>query len=275
MSLPDMMRRRLTEDPIQLTSQEFEEFLDLIEAKKELRDKVLKAGVYCYFDNDCVVINKEKVKASDDLEGIFNAQVTGKVPAQPEPTKTVVQDAKPTINPNEHSTNSTDVVQDEDGDSVYMNLELRRRMFLEHYIKTGSATEAYIALVKANKGVDMDRSVAAVLGCKMLRKINFDDIMEQAGLTDDKITKTLTEALTATKPVTVKGELKALPDHKVRIQALELVSKLKKRLVNKVELTGKNDEPLKIVIEDHLGVTDDVKDAVTTQVLEDLGVEEL
>ena len=121
----------------------------------------------------------------------------------------------------------------------------------------------------------MDRNVAAVLGCKMLRKINFDDIMEQAGLTDDKITKTLSEALVATKPITVKGEVKALPDHKVRIQALELVSKLKKRLVNKVELTGKDGDPVKVIIDDHLGVTGDVKENVTTQVLEDLGVEEL
>jgi hypothetical protein len=109
---------------------------------------------------------------------------------------------------------------------------LRERKFIEAYISNGgNATGAFLAI---NKKVSKD--TARVLGLRMLRnvKIEVENILSQIGLNDVYLMSKLKEGL----------ETRNLS---IRIRYLDMILKLKDIYPadrNKVELTGKDGEPI-------------------------------
>ena len=109
---------------------------------------------------------------------------------------------------------------------------LRERKFIEAYINNGgNATEAFLAI---NKKVSKD--TAGVLGLRMLRnvKIEVENILSQIGLNDVYLMSKLKEGL----------ETRNLS---IRVRYLDMILKLKDIYPadrNKVELTGKDGEPI-------------------------------
>ena len=109
---------------------------------------------------------------------------------------------------------------------------LRERKFIEAYINNGgNATGAFLAI---NKKVSKD--TAGVLGLRMLRnvKIEVENILNQIGLNDIYLMRKLKEGL----------ETRNLS---IRVRYLDMILKLKDIYPadrNKVELTGKDGEPI-------------------------------
>lgn len=109
---------------------------------------------------------------------------------------------------------------------------LRERKFIEAYISNGgNATGAFLAI---NKKVSKD--TAGVLGLRMLRnvKIEVENILSQIGLNDVYLMRKLKEGL----------ETRNLS---IRVRYLDMILKLKDIYPadrNKVELTGKDGEPI-------------------------------
>lgn len=109
---------------------------------------------------------------------------------------------------------------------------LRERKFIEAYINNGgNATGAFLAI---NKKVSKD--TAGVLGLRMLRnvKIEVENILSQIGLNDVYLMSKLKEGL----------ETRNLS---IRVRYLDMILKLKDIYPadrNKVELTGKDGEPI-------------------------------
>ena len=109
---------------------------------------------------------------------------------------------------------------------------LRERKFIEAYINNGgNATGAFLAI---NKKVSKD--TAGVLGLRMLRKVKVEveSILDQIGLNNVYLMSKLKEGL----------ETRNLS---VRVRYLDMILKLKDIYPadkNKVELTGKDGEPV-------------------------------
>lgn len=127
-------------------------------------------------------------------------------------------------------------------------LTIKQRKWIKEYIRTGNATEAAFKVYDCK-----DRDSAAIIGFENVRKLNFNDLMEEAGLTDNVLNNKLAEGLDAnkqlsTRPVFKKDaptsqsarELPAanegtddfieVPDFAVRHKYLETAFKLKGRL---------------------------------------------
>ena len=64
-------------------------------------------------------------------------------------------------------------------------------------------------------------------------RINFNDVMEQAGLTDQKIAETVADCLDAERAVVCYKEIHEFPDNMARLEAAKLVMKIKGHLVDK------------------------------------------
>ncbi len=116
-------------------------------------------------------------------------------------------------------------------------------MFVKEYLKTGNATEA------ASKVYDVStRDVARNIGSQNVAKLSIVDIMEKRGLTDEKISDTLVEAMDANKTVrssdpgvessAESNDFIDIPDWQARLKATELASKIKGHLKDKVEHSG-------------------------------------
>jgi len=109
---------------------------------------------------------------------------------------------------------------------------LRERKFIEAYISNGgNATGAFLAI--NNK---VDKNTAGVLGLRMLRKVKIEveSILDQIGLNDIYLMRKLKEGL----------ETRNLS---IRVRYLDMIFKLKDIYPadrNKVELTGKDGEPI-------------------------------
>lgn len=123
---------------------------------------------------------------------------------------------------------------------------LRERKFIKTYIENGgNATKAYMAIKPG-----MSEESAAVLGYRMLRKVNItvSEFFDKAGITDIHLSKKLKEGLDATKVISVvpippkeanpsTGDLHDanskdidfvdVPDFNVRVKYLDMAYKLK------------------------------------------------
>lgn len=126
------------------------------------------------------------------------------------------------------------------------DLTIKQRKWIKLYLKYGNATKA------AREVYDCaNDDSAAVIGYENLRKLNYQDFLEEAGITDELLQKKMIEGLESTKPIsalvlvnTEKGTSKTkadegqieVPDYAIRHKYLETVLKLKKRLVDKMEV---------------------------------------
>jgi hypothetical protein len=149
-------------------------------------------------------------------------------------------------------------------------LTLKQRKWIRIYIDTGNATEAAMQVYDCK-----DRDSAAVIGFENLRKLNYDDFLEEAGITDELLKKKIMEGLDSTKQIgarkIVQGartghEIRVdantdtddfidVPDYAVRHKYLETALKLKKRLVEK------SDPNIDVKISNIVITRESVKDA--------------
>lgn len=132
-------------------------------------------------------------------------------------------------------------------------IELDRRAFIKAYCKIKNAGKAY----KSLHPKVTDHS-AEELGSRMLREVEFSDLLEEAGVTDALLNQKTLEGLDATKQIgarkIIQGaktghEIKVdamtdtddfieVADYAIRHKYLETSLKLKKRLTDKVEVEG-------------------------------------
>ena len=123
---------------------------------------------------------------------------------------------------------------------------MRERKFIKAYIEnSGNATKAFMAIRP-----DISEESAAVLGYRMLRKVNItiSELFDEMGITDIHLSEKLKEGLGATKVISVipipskeanpsTGDLHDansknidfvdVPDFNVRVKYLDMAYKLK------------------------------------------------
>lgn len=144
---------------------------------------------------------------------------------------------------------------------------IKERQFVVALIKNrGNATRAYLVI-----SPDCTIEAAAVLGCRMLRKVNISvgELLDRMGITDVYLNEKLNEGLDASKVVSVvpippkKGKAGTgdlpdaddksidfidVPDFNVRVKYLDMAYKLKgKYAAEKIEHSGEL-EPLTVII---------------------------
>jgi hypothetical protein len=122
------------------------------------------------------------------------------------------------------------------------DLTLKQRKWLAKYLECGNATEAAMQSYDCK-----DRETAAQIGWENLRKLDYTDFLEEAGITDKLLQEKILEGLDSTRTVSaVKTSKNAtadstdfvdVPDFLTRHKYLETALKLKRRLVEKVDLT--------------------------------------
>lgn len=132
---------------------------------------------------------------------------------------------------------------------------LRDKQFIPLYLELGTAKDAY----KAMHPKVTDRS-AGELGHKMLKNIDFGDLLEAAGVTDKKLVERINEGLDSSYKKGIKTgetdkgkpiyEVVDQPDMDARHKYTETALRLKKRLIDRVALgTGEQgEEPIAFVV---------------------------
>ena len=128
-------------------------------------------------------------------------------------------------------------------------ITVKERVFVKELMKSGNATEA------ASVAYDVkSRSVAKVIGSQNLTKLNFPDLLEHFGVTDDLLAMVLKDALEATRIIQANiyvnyknGE--RMTDHirtedwNTRLKALLIALRLK----NKLEVPSETSNPTPIL----------------------------
>jgi hypothetical protein len=118
-------------------------------------------------------------------------------------------------------------------------LTRKQKKWLKIYIETGNATEAALKAYNVK-----NNTIASQMGSQLRKSLGVDELLEDAGVTDQQLTVRLREGLMATKQSKV-GEI---IDYDTRHKYLETALKLKGKLNNKVELAGENGGPIKLNI---------------------------
>lgn len=123
------------------------------------------------------------------------------------------------------------------------DLTLKQRKWLQVYLETGNATEAAVQAYDVK-----DREGAAQIGWENLRKLDYTEFLEEAGITDNLLQKKIFAGLEATKTVSAKITTKDadsqtddfidVPDFLARHKYLETALKLKQRLLTKFDITS-------------------------------------
>lgn len=103
-------------------------------------------------------------------------------------------------------------------------LNTKELIFINEYIRTGNATQAYIKAFNVPKS---KYHSATVLASKLKQKIhNLDKLYyENAGLNARLISTVIKQAMAAKKQVVYKG-IHDYPDHSTRLKAVEVFDKL-------------------------------------------------
>ena len=124
---------------------------------------------------------------------------------------------------------------------------IKEKKFAKEYIKTGNATEAAARVYDVK-----DRNSAKSIGGENLTKLDFADLMDEKGLTDEKLVGKLSELLEAQKTVSAVSGKDAnagtvdfvdVPDSPVQLKALEISLKLKDKFpTNRTDITSKGEK---------------------------------
>lgn len=99
---------------------------------------------------------------------------------------------------------------------------LLKNKFILAYLETGNATAAYLKCRKVSV------NSAKTLGFELLKKIDFSELLEISGLTDNVIIEEIKSGLKATRPYGKDNYLHA--DNTARHNYLDTLVKLKKKL---------------------------------------------
>ena len=119
---------------------------------------------------------------------------------------------------------------------------------VEVYLELGNATEAAMQSYDCK-----DRDSAAVIGFENLRKLNYEEFLEEAGITDKLLQQKIIDGLDANKTVSAvntgknatasSSDFIDVPDFMARHKYLETALKLKRRLKERMDVTT-DDKPL-------------------------------
>ena len=123
-------------------------------------------------------------------------------------------------------------------------LTIKQRKWLDKYLETGSATAAALYAYDIK---DDNRETAASIGYENLRKLDYTEFLEAAGITDDLLQKKILEGLDADRTVSAvntgknatasSSDFVDVPDFMARHKYLETALKLKKRLIERIDHT--------------------------------------
>jgi hypothetical protein len=94
----------------------------------------------------------------------------------------------------------------------------KEKKFVKEYAKTGNATEAAARVYDVK-----DRESARAIGSEILAKLDLSSLMDEMGLTDERLLKVLDEGLKAIN----RNKLGETPDHPTRHKFLDTALKLK------------------------------------------------
>jgi hypothetical protein len=128
-------------------------------------------------------------------------------------------------------------------------LTLKQRRWIKKYLEYGNAKKA------AMEVYDCTEDSAGQIGYENLKKLDYSDLMEEAGVTDKVLQDKILEGLTATRVISaVKGtsanggttDFIDVPDFMARHKYLETALKLKKRLTDRLDVTS-GDRPIPIL----------------------------
>ena len=136
-------------------------------------------------------------------------------------------------------------------------LTIKQRKWLKLYLELGNATEAAMQTYDCK-----NRNSAAQVGYENLRKLDYEEFMEEAGITDKLLQEKILQGLEATKVVSARMTSKDadsntddfidIEDYMVRHKYLETALKLKKRLIDRKDITT-DGEPFELIIKDYRG----------------------
>jgi len=132
-------------------------------------------------------------------------------------------------------------------------LTLKQRKWLKLYLELGNATEAASKVYNCK-----NRDSAKQIGWENLTKLDFADFLEEAGITDNLLQQRIMEGLDSTRTVSAVNTSKNaradsndfidVPDFMARHKYLETALKLKRKMVERTEITGPNGSELNIRI---------------------------
>ena len=128
--------------------------------------------------------------------------------------------------------------------STPVKLTAKQRKWIKVYSETLNATEAAMQSYNCK-----DRNSAALIGHENLIKLNFEELMAVIGLTDETALVSIKDGISATRPIIdpQTNKLSKIADYATRHKYTETLLKLKGKLdTQKIELTGKGGEPLKM-----------------------------
>lgn len=119
---------------------------------------------------------------------------------------------------------------------------LKQRKWLSLYLKYGNATKAAMESYDCK-----DRETAAQIGWENMRKLDYTEFLEEAGVTDKLLQEKITEGLDATRTVSAintgknatasSNDFVDVPDFMARHKYLETALKLKQKLIDRKDLT--------------------------------------
>jgi len=138
-------------------------------------------------------------------------------------------------------------------------LTIKQRKWLRIYLECGNATEAAMQVYDCK-----DRESAANIGWENVRKLDYEDFLEEAGITDSLLQKKIIDGLDANRTISANVIVKSdnpkvktksatardidfidVPDYAIRHKYLETALKLKRRLIERKDITT-DDKPLSI-----------------------------
>lgn len=108
---------------------------------------------------------------------------------------------------------------------------IKEKKFVKEYLKTGNGTEAALSAYDTK-----DRKSASVIATENLAKLSIADIMDQMGITDERLMQVLDDGLNASRTISTIGGREAngatvdfvdVPDFISRHKYLETGLKLK------------------------------------------------
>lgn len=121
-------------------------------------------------------------------------------------------------------------------------LTLKQRKWLKLYLQYGNAKKAALEVY------DCTEESAGQIGYENLKKLDYTEFLEEAGITDHLLQKKIFEGLEANKTVSAKVTSKDadsqtddfidVPDFLARHKYLETALRLKQRLLTKFDVTS-------------------------------------
>jgi len=149
------------------------------------------------------------------------------------------------------------------------DLTLKQRKWLKLYLELGNATEAAAQVYDCG-----DRDSARQIGWENLTKLDFSDFLEEAGITDKLLQEKIMEGLDSTRTVSAVNTSKNatasstdfvdVPDFMARHKYLETALKLKRKLVERTDVTS-GGKPIPILTNNALSTDQCNKETPTTE----------